>query len=679
MKAFGKNYVAAIVNTKKEAAVTSLNFIIYDLKNGYIAFSKSYTAILNIILSPSSLYIVTLNQRGEKSLIRLAENDAPEKIKTFMTRGFYDYAIRFAQNQNYDPALLSEISRCHANHLYDMKKDYPNAIREYMKTAGYVEPSYVIMRFLDVSQIDYLIAYLEHIHEKKLSDKHHTALLLNCYVKQKNIQKLESFLEKSTLESDLFDTETAIKTCRELNYTDLALKLAMQTKHDELYLRILIENKQEYDKAIEHLRKKLDLDEKIRYFREYGQDLMKHRPQLTLEFLTKMVTLSTYRKIKFTPERPLQSEEREVLSYMNLSEKDYGVIGEINFPKPDEFFHFFVVQNNEYLEHYLNFLKKCKSIQNEKAVFHKMFEYYLEKYHTFYTENKEVLQHRLTRDARLENWEKAIMNLLTEPEYERKYDKNHILVLFKMFNFVPGVIYLCEKMQLRDELLHFYCEKDDDQGALNLCKKYGENEINLWVQALKYFAKPNENKIDRLPEVLDYIERIDVLSPLLVLNILSRNRNVPLVTFKKYFLSKMREYTGQTDRDAMMTRVNCDKIDKGRDEHRKLKTSGKVFQGTKCSHCDKTIFLPSVNFMCGHSFHENCLEQRERGHYECSKCSDEHKNVLERKEQFDEKSNDFRVFFEKMHESKNKFDVVAEFLGRGVFKHSADLPKVEDF
>ena len=108
-----------------------------------------------------------------------------------------------------------------------MKKDYANAIKEYMKTAGYVEPSYVIMRFLDVSQIDYLIAYLEHIHEKKLGDKHHTALLLNCYVKQKNIDKLEMFLEKSSLESDLFDTETAIKTCRELHYTELALKLAM--------------------------------------------------------------------------------------------------------------------------------------------------------------------------------------------------------------------------------------------------------------------------------------------------------------------------------------------------------------------------------------------------------------------------------------------------------------------
>jgi vacuolar protein sorting-associated protein 11 len=50
-----------------------------------------------------------------------------------------------------------------------------------------VEPSYIIRKFLDVSHIEYLITYLEAIHEKKsdekLTDKNHTSLLLNCYVK----------------------------------------------------------------------------------------------------------------------------------------------------------------------------------------------------------------------------------------------------------------------------------------------------------------------------------------------------------------------------------------------------------------------------------------------------------------------------------------------------------------
>jgi hypothetical protein len=68
-----------------------------------------------------------------------------------------------------------------------------------------VEPSYVIRKFLDVSQIDFLIEYLQKIHEKKLAEKEHTALLLNCYVKKQKIDNLSNFLSESSLESDLFD------------------------------------------------------------------------------------------------------------------------------------------------------------------------------------------------------------------------------------------------------------------------------------------------------------------------------------------------------------------------------------------------------------------------------------------------------------------------------------------
>lgn len=55
--------------------------------------------------------------------------------------------------------ILAEISRLHGDLLYS-KNDFAGAIRHYIMTLGYVEPSYVIRKFLDVSQIDYLIEYL---------------------------------------------------------------------------------------------------------------------------------------------------------------------------------------------------------------------------------------------------------------------------------------------------------------------------------------------------------------------------------------------------------------------------------------------------------------------------------------------------------------------------------------
>ena len=76
----------------------------------------------------------------------------------------------------------------------------------------------MIRRFLEVSQIDYLIDYLQKIHEKKLAKKEHTALLLNCYVKKQKIDNLSNFLSESSIESDLFDIETAIKVCKDLKH-----------------------------------------------------------------------------------------------------------------------------------------------------------------------------------------------------------------------------------------------------------------------------------------------------------------------------------------------------------------------------------------------------------------------------------------------------------------------------
>jgi hypothetical protein len=52
--------------------------------------------------------------------------------------------------------LLAEISKLHGDLLYS-KNDYSAAIKQYIMTLGFVEPSYVIRKFLDVAQIDYLI------------------------------------------------------------------------------------------------------------------------------------------------------------------------------------------------------------------------------------------------------------------------------------------------------------------------------------------------------------------------------------------------------------------------------------------------------------------------------------------------------------------------------------------
>jgi len=70
--------------------------------------------------------------------------------------------------------------------------------------------------------------------------------------------------------------------------------------------------------------------------------------------------------------------------------------------------------------------------------------------------------------------------------------------------------------------------------------------------------------------------------------------------------------------------------------------------------------------MCGHSFHEDCLG----GDKECSRCGYEMRSIINRKEKYTEGSRDQTKFFEALEEKKSiGFEVVAEFLGKGLFKN----------
>lgn len=96
-----------------------------------------------------------------------------------------------------------------------------------------------------------MIEYLEELHEHHKATVDHTTLLLNCYAKLKDIDKLEKFIKSP---GDLkFDLDTAISMCRQGGYYDQAAYLA--TKHDEheLVVDILIEDSKKYVEALQYI------------------------------------------------------------------------------------------------------------------------------------------------------------------------------------------------------------------------------------------------------------------------------------------------------------------------------------------------------------------------------------------------------------------------------------------
>jgi hypothetical protein len=92
---------------------------------------------------------------------------------------------------------------------------------------------------------------LEELHEHHKATADHTTLLLNCYAKLKDIEKLEKFIKSP---GDLkFDLDTAISMCRQGGYYEQAAYLATKHGEHELVVDILIEDSKKYAEALQYI------------------------------------------------------------------------------------------------------------------------------------------------------------------------------------------------------------------------------------------------------------------------------------------------------------------------------------------------------------------------------------------------------------------------------------------
>lgn len=92
---------------------------------------------------------------------------------------------------------------------------------------------------------------MEQLHEHRKATTDHTTLLLNCYAKLKDVDKLEKFIKSP---GDLkFDPDTAIAMCRQGGYFEQAAYLAEKHGETDLVVDILIEDSKKYDEALDYI------------------------------------------------------------------------------------------------------------------------------------------------------------------------------------------------------------------------------------------------------------------------------------------------------------------------------------------------------------------------------------------------------------------------------------------
>jgi hypothetical protein len=106
-----------------------------------------------------------------------------------------------------------------------------------------------------------------------------------------------------------------------------------------------------------------------------------------------------------------------------------------------------------------------------------------------------------------------------------------------------------------------------------------------------------------------------------------------------------------------------------------------VFQVTRCAACGGQLDLPSVHFMCKHSYHQRCVfhlvrEYRQKckltirclsdSEPECVLCARQHSIIREVRRNQTRLADRHDLFLAEVHEAEDGFGVVAGAFGRGV-------------
>ncbi|KAA0704039.1 Vacuolar protein sorting-associated protein 11 -like protein [Triplophysa tibetana] len=573
--------------------------------------------------SPTVKHTLTIYDLDNKFIAYSAVFD--DVIDMLFKKNLFVMAINLAKSQHLDNDGLSEIFRQYGDHLYN-KGDHDGAIQQYIRTIGKLEPSYVIRKFLDAQRIHNLTAYLQALHRQSLANADHTTLLLNCYTKLKDSSKLEEFIKSNESEVH-FDVEIAIKVLRQAGYHSHAVFLAERHVHHEWYLKIQLEDLKNYQEALRYIGR-LPFNQAESNMKRYGKTLMHHVPESTTVLLKRLCT-------DYQPSK--DSTDRDSLD---------KTAGKAN---PEEFIPVFA-NNPRELRAFLEHMIEVDPLSPE-GVYDTLLELRLQDWaHEQDPEKKRVLQ-------------EAALSLLRSDN--TVFDK--ALVLCQMHNFKEGVLYLYEKGMLYQQIMHYHMQNEEYGKVVEACKRYGDKEACLWEQALGYFARKEENCKAYISEVLQHIDQNNLMPPLLVVQTLAHNSTASLSVIKDYLINKLERETRQIEEDEKKIRQYREETAHLRAEIQELKSCAKIFQKTKCNMCNSPLELPSVHFLCSHSFHQHCLESFAESEAECPTCTPENRKVMDMLRAQDQKRDLHDHFNRQLKSSNDGFSVVADYFGRGVF------------
>ncbi|KAM0233513.1 hypothetical protein ACHAPO_007212 [Fusarium lateritium] len=681
-------------STTANSLFNASSFVLLDMDLRVIGHTET-------LMSPVGHFVdiwgdfYTILQDGK--VYRYHEKSLQQRLEMLYQRNMFPLAIELAQKSGMDNEQQSLIYRRFGDHLYQ-KADYDGAMVQYIRAIDTTEPSQVIRKYLDTQRIHNLIQYLEQLHDHRKATADHTTLLLNCYAKLKDINKLEKFIKSP---GDLkFDLDTAIAMCRQGGYYEQAAYLAKKHGETDLVVDILIEDSKNYAEALDYVWRQ-DPDIAYPCLQKYARVLIENCPQDATKLFVDYYTGNYRPRRTLTVQHDIDTPASGgfaagaasavqnlsnllPLPYMNTSSvASPGTIGntravvsdstivvdndDIPAPKytpppPRTAFSSFIDHPDEFIV----FLEACLEEKHLKSsdrtdLYTTLFEMYL------YKANEKKGQHHK------EEWEAKAKKLI-EGEHV-PMESSNVLLLSHLADFQDGTVLVKEQAKLLFDIFRSYTSAKDTRGAMKALRKYGPEEPQLYPAALAYLTSDpkvlEEAGPDELASVLNKIDKDGLMAPLQVIQTLvgqSSGGGVATMGMIKPYLHETitRERKEIASNRSRINTLRGD-TEKRREELADLGSKPAVFQATWCSDCSQRLDLPAVHFLCKHSFHQRCVRNGgNEGDSECPKCAPENDIIRKMREGQRERAGKHDLFKSDLENSEDRFSTLAEWFSRGV-------------
>ncbi|KIY49906.1 hypothetical protein FISHEDRAFT_72138 [Fistulina hepatica ATCC 64428] len=765
-----RNFVARTENAG-ETDVAKIN--VFDPENKLVGYSGTFPQGAREVFSAwGSLFVLA----NDGILTRLQEKPTSEKLDMLYRKGFYLVALNLAASQHLEPAAVADIHRQYGEHLY-AKGDYEGAVQQFVQTIGYVQPSYVVRRFLDAQRIHNLVTYLQELHARGRANADHTTLLLNAYTKLKDVSRLDSFIRtEARREADgnelPFDLETAIRVCRQAGYFEHASYLAKKYARHEDYLRIQIEDTEHYQDALAYIRQ-LGVESAESNLARYGRALLANLPEETTQLLIDLCTgvEDLAPTSAEQEEAPKPAAPSSYLSYLTLnrgipslessarpatpptkpaapsiktvapsvktavpsirtvtaprreaSSQDLSTPGTpqettatssdaaslipetpaVKLISPRIYFAHFV----DHMDQFVIFLEtvalrrwgqsvagdvtpdgqpplnnRPSDKEDQMAVWNTLLELYLTLSESRPNPAGDAQPADVERRQDLQERALRILRSETLP-----YDPMHALILCSSRGYTDGLVLLWEKMGMYEDVLRFWMDRER-RGAtssgqmpassrvVQCLKQYGGAHPHLYPLVLRFLTSSPELLARHQEDVREILTRIDeqnIMLPLGVVQLLSRNDVSSVGMISEWLISKIRSARAEIQADKEMIssyRLETEQKQKLVDELSDSENPRIFHPVSRCSTCGGQLDLPTIHFMCSHSYHQRCLGDHEN---ECPNCAREHGMIREIRRNNERLADQHDVFLSEVKDGG--FDFIASAFSRGIL----NMPRVDE-